>query len=398
MEKLILYLKQSSVTHLLLTVTFFVSGLIINLVQCALYLGVRPFSRYLFRKINYYVAYSLYCQLVFLAEWWSNSDVIIYMDPDDFKKYCGKEHGYLVMNHRYEVDWLLGWVFCERLKLLGNCKTYAKKSIQYVPTMGWAWKFGESIFLERNWEKDKEIIGKQLKELIQYPDAMWLLLMAEGTRFTHEKHEISKKFARDKGLPELKHHLTPRTKGFTSSVPYLRGKVGAIYDIQIAFKHTEKEPTVNQMLYGKPVEAHMYVERIPLEDVPEEEEACAQWLHQLYQKKDSMTDSFIRNNDFFLESGVRRVDGFRLQRRYYSMINTLTWAFIVLVPMLYYLFRILTSGSTLETTFGVAIIVVFFILRYLMIGMTKISKASSYGTIPSPTTEMKHFSSGAKSN
>jgi len=49
--------------------------------------------------------------------------------------------------------------------------------------MGWAWKFGESVFLERNWDKDKEVIGRQLRELVEYPDPMWLLLMAEGTRY-----------------------------------------------------------------------------------------------------------------------------------------------------------------------------------------------------------------------
>lgn len=55
-----------------------------------------------------------------------------------------------------------------------NCKAYAKKSIQYVPTLGWAWKFAESIFLERNWDKDKEMIGVQMKELADFPDAMWV--------------------------------------------------------------------------------------------------------------------------------------------------------------------------------------------------------------------------------
>lgn len=60
--------------------------------------------------------------------------------------------------------------------------------------------------------------------------------MAEGTRFTTEKHEASKKFAEEKGLPILKHHLTPRIKGFTTSLPYLHGKFGGIYDVQLSFK------------------------------------------------------------------------------------------------------------------------------------------------------------------
>lgn len=36
--------------------------------------------------------------------------------------------------------------------------------------MGWAWKFAESVFLERNWDKDKEAIGYQVRELADYPD------------------------------------------------------------------------------------------------------------------------------------------------------------------------------------------------------------------------------------
>lgn len=113
-----------------------------------------------------------------------------------------------------------------------------------------------------------------------------LLLYAEGTRFTPEKHEASQKFAHEKGLPVLKHHLTPRTKGFTASLPHLRGKVGAIYDIQLAFKPTEiVKPTMTNLLLGEKVEAHMYINRIPLKDVPEGDEAAAAWLHEVYQKK-----------------------------------------------------------------------------------------------------------------
>lgn len=57
-----------------------------------------------------------------------------------------------------------------------NCKAYAKKSIQYIPTLGWAWKFAESIFLERSWEKDKQIIGSQISKLADYPDSIWVLI------------------------------------------------------------------------------------------------------------------------------------------------------------------------------------------------------------------------------
>ncbi|XP_032662990.1 1-acyl-sn-glycerol-3-phosphate acyltransferase gamma-like [Odontomachus brunneus] len=373
-------LKQSSLIHLMFAITFFTSGLIINFFQCVLYFGLRPFSKYLYRKINYYLCYSFYCQLVFMAEWWAGSDVILYIDKKDFDKYYGNEHGYLLMNHSYEADWLIGWLLCDRVRLLGNCKAYAKKSIQYIPTLGWAWKFAESIFLERSWEKDKENIKGQIRELVEYPDTMWLLLYPEGTRFTPKKLEASQKFAIEKGLPVLKYHLTPRTKGFTASINHMRGKATAIYDIQMAFKPSDPiKPTMKNLLFGKRLEGHMYAKRIPIDEVPEGDEAAAEWLHKLYQQKDRMAESFYKTGDFFATSGVPRTDSFTLKRRYYSLINTTFWAIVVLVPMLYYLIKLFLSGSTVYFSIGVAIILLFYLLMYKTIGMSEISKGSSYG-------------------
>lgn len=65
---------------------------------------------------------------------------------------------------------------------------------------------------------------------------------AEGTRFTEKKHEASVKFAEERGMTVLKHHLIPRTKGFTTSLPHLREKC-VIYDIQLV---SVERPGVNE--------------------------------------------------------------------------------------------------------------------------------------------------------
>lgn len=49
-------------------------------------------------------------------------------------------------------------------------------------------------------------------------------IFSEGTRFTPEKHAESMKVAREKGLPELKYHLLPRTKGFFLAASSIEGK------------------------------------------------------------------------------------------------------------------------------------------------------------------------------
>lgn len=109
-----------------------------------------------------------------MADWWSECKVFVHMDPDEYKKYCGKEHVLLLMNHSYEIDWLMGWVMCDKIGVLGNCKAYAKKAIQYIPTVGLSWKFAEFVFLERSYDKDREIIARQLRELMDYPSSMWV--------------------------------------------------------------------------------------------------------------------------------------------------------------------------------------------------------------------------------
>ncbi|XP_058459235.1 1-acyl-sn-glycerol-3-phosphate acyltransferase delta-like [Malaya genurostris] len=372
-------IKQSTLVHLCFAISYFTSGLIINSAQCVLYFGLKPFNKRLYRKIGYYLCYSFYCQLVFLADWWSGCTLYVYISDEDMK-YCGKEHVLLLMNHTYEIDWLVGWMFCDKVGVLGNCKAYAKKVIQYIPAIGWAWKFAEFVFLERSFDKDKEIIGLQIKEIMDYPDPGWLLLNAEGTRFTEKKHEASVKFARDRGMVELKHHLIPRTKGFTASLPYLRGRC-SILDIQLAIsKNSTVKPTIFNILNGKGITAHMHVRRIPTETLPEKEEEAAEWLQELFRQKDRMQDSFHIHGDFFTGSGVEKKVPIKFQPRISSFVNMVAWNVITVVPMSYYLVQLLISGEILYFSIGSSVLVAFYALMVKAIGMSKISKASAYGS------------------
>lgn len=70
------------------------------------------------------------------------------------------------------------------------------------------------------------------------------MLFPEGTRFSPLKHKESLKFSEKNGLPSLKHHLTPRTKGFTTGLMAMRGKIDALYDVNLAFKKNDKVLTI----------------------------------------------------------------------------------------------------------------------------------------------------------
>lgn len=59
-------LKKSTVVHLCLAISFFTSGLIINIIQCVLFYGLKPFNKRLYRQIGYYLCYSFYSRKYFL--------------------------------------------------------------------------------------------------------------------------------------------------------------------------------------------------------------------------------------------------------------------------------------------------------------------------------------------
>ncbi|XP_043213766.1 1-acyl-sn-glycerol-3-phosphate acyltransferase gamma-like isoform X1 [Amphibalanus amphitrite] len=372
-------LKTLPLAHLCLAITFFLSGLCINLIQLILYVTINPFSDRLFKKINYYLHYSICSQLVFLAEWWSESDSRCYVDPKD-AQFFGKEHVLLVMNHTYEVDWLMGWLMADRCGTLGSAKVYVKDMLRYVPIIGWSWVFSSIIFLRRKWDEDKEHIDRQLAVLADYPDPVWLLIFCEGTRFTAAKHEASMEVARRKGLPELRHLLLPRTKGFTYSVSRLRDKFAAVYNVTVAFDtQNYAQPTLYNMMLGKKIVGDLYVERIPMSEVPEDEQEAAEFLHQLYRNKDKMLTSYLETGSYSGLSAAPELPRLPVARRWFSLVNTLGWAALVLSPIVRALLALLVSGSTLQATSGALIIAALFFGMYKMIGLTKISRASSYG-------------------
>eukprot|EP00070_Physeter_catodon_P035753 XP_028342647.1 1-acyl-sn-glycerol-3-phosphate acyltransferase delta isoform X2 [Physeter catodon] len=156
-----------------------------------------------------------------LLEWWSGTECVIHTDPRAYPKY-GKENAIVVLNHKFEIDFLCGWSLAERFGVLGGSKVLAKKELAYVPIIGWMWYFTEMVFCTRRWEQDRKTVSESLLHLRDYPEKYFFLIHCEGTRFTEKKHQISMQVAQAKGLPSLKHHLLPRTKGFAITVRSLR--------------------------------------------------------------------------------------------------------------------------------------------------------------------------------
>lgn len=131
-------LNQLPINRLIFAYVFITCGLVINIIQLSNLILIWPFSKHLYRKINTYLTNSvessekikhytrifninpiIFSDLTSLINWWSQSKFEIFTDSEEDFSMFGKESFYCIMNHTYDVDWLLFGVFMQRLGLLG---------------------------------------------------------------------------------------------------------------------------------------------------------------------------------------------------------------------------------------------------------------------------------------
>jgi len=368
--------KELTVLHVLLFISFLLSGLFINGIQLLLFIVVvrGAGNRRLFRSINYYLVYAIYAQLLFLADWWSGSTVSYYCDKETLES-LGQEHAVILMNHHYELDWLLGWMVGDRASVLGNCRVYVKKMLKYVPILGWAWGLSDTIFLERNWEKDQVILKRGLEKIQDYPDPVWVLLFPEGTRYTKEKYLAGKEFSESRGLPVLKHCLVPRSKGWSFTVANLESKsIPWVYDVTLFCEETPP-PTLTSVLLGQAAKAHMYIRRFKLEEIPKDEEGSAAWLQSLFITKDTLLEKFKSTGSFDGVDGCPVHPPVVLPPRHFSLLVAVGVNLAVLYPLCKLVF---SSGPL-----GLALTAVGFAaatagIKYFL-GLTQVAHGTSYG-------------------
>lgn len=121
------------------------------------------------------------------------------------------------------MDAFFYWLFADQTGVLGCSKSFVKDDLRYMPVLGWLFYFGEFVFLKRKWEEDKQNLASSIDLLMNYNFPVMLFLLAEGTRYTPEKHTNSLKWAAKHGEPiDLKYHLVPRVKGFNYSLRHLQ--------------------------------------------------------------------------------------------------------------------------------------------------------------------------------
>lgn len=335
-------------------VLFFLSGLIVNLIQAIIFVTVRPFSKSLFRRMNRLVAELLWLELVWIVDWWAGVKVRLYTD-DETLNMMGKEHALVIANHKSDIDWLIGWVFAQRSGCLGSCLAVMKKSSKFLPVIGWSMWFSEYLFLERSWAKDESTLKSGLQRLRDYPQPFWLALFVEGTRFTKAKLLAAQEYASSMGLPVPRNVLIPRTKGFVTSVSEMRSFAPAIIDMTVAIPKDSTPPTMLRLFKGQSSVIDVRVKRHLMKDLPETDEAVAQWCKDIFVVKDDLLDKH-KEADGFTDLELRDIG-----RPLKSLVVVVSWACLLVFGAFKFLqwSNLLSSWKGLTfTAIGLAIVTI----------------------------------------
>ncbi|XP_023525794.1 1-acyl-sn-glycerol-3-phosphate acyltransferase 2-like [Cucurbita pepo subsp. pepo] len=365
-----------------LGVLFFVSGLVVNLIQAICFILIRPITKNGYRRINRLVAELLWLELVWIVDWWAGVKIKVYTDCETLKL-MGEEHALVVSNHRSDIDWLVGWILAQRSGCLGSTLAVMKKSSKLLPVIGWSMWFSEYLFLERSWAKDEITLKSGLLRLKDFPLPFWLALFVEGTRFTEAKLLAAKEYANANGLPVPRNVLIPRTKGFVSAVGHMRSFVPAIYDVTVAIPKSSPPPTMLRLFKGQPSVVHVHIKRHSMKELPETDDAIAQWCRDMFVAKDALMDKHVAEDTF---SDQELQD---LGRPIKSLLVVISWTCLLILGSL----KLLQGSSFLSSwkglTFSASCLAIVTVLMQILIRFSQSERST-----PAKVVSVKPKSSG----
>ncbi|SPO31586.1 related to CST26 - protein required for incorporation of stearic acid into phosphatidylinositol [Ustilago trichophora] len=157
-----------------------------------------------------------------------------YLDPEPFvhrDKQSGKivsfdlpSRSIWMSNHQVYTDWLYLWCLAYYADVADSILIILKKSLKWIPFVGWGMQFYRFIFLARNWASDQAQLAKQLGEVASENHSqnsastntakkLLLLIFPEGTLVSNNTRPISAKFAEKMGINDLENVLLPRSTG-----------------------------------------------------------------------------------------------------------------------------------------------------------------------------------------
>ena len=156
-------------------------------------------------------------------------------------------------------------------------------------------------------------------------------------------------------------------------------KVPAIYDVTVTVNSAEGGPaTISSILFGRKTVAEVYIRQFDINDVSKNEKDASKFLMDVYKDKDALIDNYALTGKF-AHGEFPDYECAVLPRRVYSLLNTIFLNFLC-VPLVFGQIGVFAfSGSIWQFALALLIVIIMVIGLRKFIGLTKISKGSSYG-------------------
>ncbi|KAI0047800.1 acyltransferase-domain-containing protein [Auriscalpium vulgare] len=171
----------------------------------------------------------------------------------------------IIANHQMYADWWYAWCLCYFMGTHRDIFIVLKKSLKWLPVIGWGMQFFDFIFLARSWAADRLYLVEKLASLGRHAEErdtpFTFVLYPEGTLYSADTRPISKKYADKIGIPDLNYALLPRSTGLLYSLRALAPRIPnlQLIDITVAY------PGIEPFGYGQSYYTlrSIFVDRVP---------------------------------------------------------------------------------------------------------------------------------------
>lgn len=247
--------------------------------------------------------YTIYQSMVlFFFENYAGVQVIIYGDLPK-----NKENIIYLSNHQCTVDWIIADMLAIRQNALGHVRYVLKDGLKWLPLYGWYFSQHGGVYVKRSAKFNEKEMRAKLRAQMKAETPMYLVIFPEGTRYNPEIPKViadSQSFAEKEGLAVLKHVLTPRVKATHVAIDTMKDYLDAVYDVTVAYEGTvdhkgqrKLAPSMTEFLCKECPRVHIFIDRIELKDIPEEQMYMRRWLHERFEIKDKLLIEFYDAKD-----------------------------------------------------------------------------------------------------
>ncbi|KAE9410871.1 hypothetical protein BT96DRAFT_846615 [Gymnopus androsaceus JB14] len=344
-------------------ITFNLCCLTLNASQFVFLLPLRllPFqwSRSLYEEGIQYTKGSFGCLLILMCQWFSPTSLKITFESEGKGAVSQDVVESVVMrdkegkvvslnlppkfvfigNHQVYADWWYAWCLLYYVGQGAHKHVYItlKKSLKWIPVVGWGMQFFDFIFLARSWASDRVQLATHLSALGKAAETqdnpLAFILYPEGTLVSPHTRPLSTKYAEKMGIADMTNVLLPRSTGLLYSLRSLAPRVRDLHLIDVTMVYPGIPPlgygqdyyTLRSMFFDGVPPPVLYVhirlfnvQDLPIGDIsdkhtpstlpntnaveveiPESEKAEFDiWLRELWQEKDESMSRFFEIGRF----------------------------------------------------------------------------------------------------